>query len=56
MFKNTAAFDQEEYRTINIKFNKPFIYMIREKNTGEILFFGSVYEPNEWEKTTCDNK
>ena len=44
---------KEEYEEVIVKFNKPFIYMIREKNTGEILFFGSVYEPNKWEKSTC---
>ena len=38
---------------IEVKFNKPFMYMIREKNTGEILFFGSVYEPNLWNGKTC---
>ena len=44
-----------DYEEVNLVFNKPFIYMIREKNTGEMLFFGSVYEPNKWEKSTCDN-
>ncbi len=45
----------EDYETIDIKFNKPFIYMIREKNTGELLFFGTVFEPNKWEGSTCSN-
>ena len=54
MFKNTAVLEKEVEK-VNIKFNKPFIYMIREKNTKEILFFGTVYEPNKWEKSTCDN-
>ena len=40
---------------IVIKFNKPFAYMIREKNSGEVLFFGTVYEPNVWKGTTCSN-
>ena len=43
----------QDYEEINIEFNKPFIYMIREKNTNEILFFGTVYEPNEWKGSTC---
>ena len=38
--------------TINIKFNKPFIYIIKEKNNDNIWFFGTVYEPIKWE----DNK
>ena len=45
----------KEYEYINIKFNKPFIYMIREKNTNEMLFFGVVYEPNLWKGSTCSN-
>lgn len=52
MFKNSAMIDQN-YKEINITFNKPFIYLIREKNTGEILFFGTVYEPNLWNSSTC---
>ena len=40
---------------IDISFNKPFVYMIRDVETKEILFFGTVYEPNLWEGTTCSN-
>ena len=47
------ATKEKEY--INIKFNKPFIYLIREKNTGEMLFFGLVNEPNLWKGSTCSN-
>lgn len=54
MYKNSAMINPEEYETIDIKFNKPFIYMIREANTKEILFFGVVYEPNIWNGSTCD--
>lgn len=35
----------EEPEIIKIKFDKPFMYMIREKNTNEVLFIGTVYEP-----------
>ena len=52
MFKNSAMMPGE-VETVDIKFNKPFVYMIREKNTGEILFFGAVYEPNLWNGSTC---
>ena len=55
MFANSAMMP-EEYEEIDLKFNKPFIYMIRETNTKEILFFGTVYEPNKWEGSTCENK
>lgn len=34
---------------IEIKINKPFIYFIRDKKTGEVWFVGSVYKPNLWE-------
>jgi serine protease inhibitor len=30
---------------IDITFDKPFIYLIRDKATGEVWFMGSVYEP-----------
>ena len=32
---------------IDLSFNRPFIYLIRDKNTGEVWFVGSVYEPTE---------
>ena len=54
MFKATAMIEKD-YEEVDIKFNKPFIYMIREKNTGELLFFGTVYEPNEWKGETCSS-
>ena len=41
---------------INIKFNKPFMYIIRDTETKEMLFVGTVYEPNEWKGSTCSNK
>lgn len=44
----------EDYEEIKIEFNKPFIYMIRDKQSKEILFFGTVYEPNIWNGTTCE--
>ena len=32
-----------------VKIDKPFLYFIRDKKTGEIWFVGTVYEPNSWE-------
>lgn len=32
-----------------IKFDKPFLYIIRDKQNGEIFFIGALYEPNLWE-------
>lgn len=40
-------------KTVKIAFNKPFIYMIRDAKSNEILFFGTVYEPNLWQGKTC---
>ena len=31
---------------IDITFDKPYMYIIRDKATGEVWFTGSVYEPN----------
>ena len=42
--------------SVNLIFNKPFIYMIRDSKTNEMLFFGVVYEPNKWEGSTCTNE
>lgn len=45
-------------KTIKISFNKPFIYIIREKESSNILFFGVVYEPEIWDDKTvgCMNE
>ena len=47
--KNDAAGDY-----ISIRFDKPFVYIIRDKKTKEILFFGKVLEPNKWEGNKCN--
>ena len=54
LMKATGVMPNEK-EIINIEFNKPFIYMIRDKKTNEILFFGVVYEPNIWHDPTCEN-
>lgn len=36
-------------KSVEISIDKPFMYVIRDKNTGEIWFVGTVYEPNSWE-------
>ena len=50
-----AALPQDK-EIINIEFNRPFVYMIRDAKTKEMLFFGAVYEPNLWDGKTCSNK
>lgn len=32
---------------IKLEFDKPFMYLIRDKKTGEVWFTGTVYEPTE---------
>lgn len=45
----------EEKNKIELNFNKPFIYMIRDKKSGELLFFGVVKQPNLWKGSTCSS-
>ena len=40
----------EEKNKIEISFNKPFIYIIKEKNSDSIWFYGTVYEPTIYEE------
>lgn len=35
---------------IDITFDKPFIFLVRDKNTKEVWFTGTVYEPMLWDK------
>ena len=39
-----------------IKIDKPFMYLIRDKEAEEIWFVGTVYEPNSWEEDKADYK
>lgn len=41
--KATALFEEKE--EIKIDFNKPFFYIIKDKNSNNIWFFGTVYNP-----------
>ena len=51
--KNTSlAEGEKEY--VSVIFDKPFIFMIKDHDSNEILFFGVVYEPEKWTgKKTC---
>lgn len=44
----------DEKKPIEIRIDKPFMYLIRDKKTGEIWFVGTVYEPNSWENDKAD--
>ena len=54
MYKNTS-FEPEPKEVINIEFNRPFIYIIKEKNSDNIWFFGTVYEPMLWKNNDSQN-
>ena len=41
-------FFEVPYKKINLTFDKPYMYLIRNKDTGEIWFVGNVYEPNHY--------
>jgi len=43
-----TSFTPRKY-PVNIVINKPFMFIIREKNTKDIWFTGTVYQPNSWE-------
>lgn len=49
-----AMLDMDTEKPIDITIDKPFLYVIRDKNTKEIWFLGTVYEPNLWEKDKAD--
>ncbi|OUM59770.1 Non-catalytic module family DOC2 [Piromyces sp. E2] len=36
-------------RPLNIEFDKPFMFIIRDKTTKDVWFTGTVYKPNSWE-------
>lgn len=55
MMKDNAMFEEPEEITY-LRFDKPFMYVIRDKNTNEVWFTGAVYEPVLWEKVKSDYK
>ena len=36
--------------TIDLTFDHPYMYIIRDKDTGEVWFTGTVYDPLNWEE------
>ena len=39
---------------VTIRIDKPFLFLIRDRNNDTIWFIGSVYEPNLWENDAND--
>ena len=48
MLKDGAMPFEEEKKIINISFNKPFVYIIKEKESDNIWFYGIVYKPMDF--------
>jgi len=47
---NDGAAVEPEKQIIQIDFDSPFLYLIKEKNSTNLWFFGVVYEPTTWEE------
>ena len=43
---------------VEVNFNKPFVYLIKDSNSDEVLFFGVVYEPTKYTENDilCEQK
>lgn len=48
------AMVMEKDKPEEVKIDKPFVFVIRDKDTDEIWFVGTVYEPNSWEKDKAE--
>ncbi len=48
IFFDKATAVEPEIKFVHLTFDKPFMFVIRDKNTGENWFVGSVYEPTLW--------
>lgn len=51
--ESNSVYDMGNSKIHEIKFDKPFIYIIRDSSSHAILFFGVVNKPNEWNGSTC---
>ena len=56
IMKSNAMIAADETEHLVITFNKPYVYMIQDHESGEVLFFGVVQEPNKWQGTTCEEE
>lgn len=48
MLRDGMAIMDEDIKVINITFDKPFLYIIKEKNKDNIWFYGTVYKPMDF--------
>lgn len=55
LLKDNAMEYEETKKEINIIFDKPFIFIIKEKQSDNIWFYGTVYKPMEFkDNTKCE--
>ena len=50
-----GAFDyffEVPYEKVDLTFDKPYMFIIRDKSTGEVWFTGTVYNPLLWKDDT----
>lgn len=52
--KDNAVAMEEDKEYVQVIFDKPFVFIIKDHNSNEILFFGVVYEPEKWNGKTCE--
>jgi len=45
---------QAPKRPVEVRINKPFMFVIRDKSTKNIWFTGTVYKPNAWADDSSD--
>ncbi len=53
ILQNTAIIEEPTSPEV-IKIDKPFMYFLQDKNTKEIWFVGTVYEPDSWEEDSLN--
>lgn len=41
---------------IDLTFNRPYLYLIRDKDSNEVWFVGTVYEPTLYEEYSLENE
>jgi serine protease inhibitor len=49
MKDNAMMPPEQQLEQVELKYDKPFMYIIRDTNTGEVWFVGTVYEPLLWD-------
>ena len=52
MLESNALISEND--VINVNIDKPFLFVIRDKETGEVWFVGSVYNPVLWDDVKAE--